>query len=169
LVLATQKLDATTGRGTSLPRVTRDAEVVWEGSSARGRGAITAATSGAFAGLPYSEPTRIQETAEETSPEELLAAAHAACFSMSLAAELTRRRMPPGRLRVRSTVVIDEVEGAGHRIVASQLVVRASGSGIDAEGLRAAGVDADSGCPLSALIRASAEVTIDAQLEREEA
>ena len=152
-----------------MPRVTRDAEVTWEGSSARGRGAITAATSGAFAGLPYSEPTRIQETAEETSPEELLAAAHAACFSMSLAGELTRRRTPPGRLRVRSTVVLDEVEGGGHRIVASQLVVRASGAGIDAEGLRAAAEDADAGCPLSALVRASAEVSIDAQLETEEA
>jgi osmotically inducible protein OsmC len=152
-----------------VPRVTRDAEVIWEGTSARGRGAITAATSGAFAGLPYSEPTRILQTAEETSPEELLAAAHAACFSMSLAGELTRRRTPPGRLKVRSTIVLDEVEGAGHRIVASQLVVRASGSALDADGLRAAVVDADAGCPFSALIRASADVTIDAQLEREEA
>ena len=88
---------------------------------------------------------------------------------MSLAGELTRRRTPPGRLRVRSTVVIDEIEGVGHRIVASQLVVRASGSGIDAEGLRAAAADADAGCPFSALVRASAEVTIDTQLETEEA
>jgi organic hydroperoxide reductase OsmC/OhrA len=66
-------------------------------------------------------------------------------------------------------VVLDEVEGGSHRIVASQLVVRASGAGIDAEGLRAAAEDADAGCPLSALVRASAEVSIDAQLETEEA
>jgi lipoyl-dependent peroxiredoxin len=151
-----------------MPRVTREAEVTWEGTSARGRGALTAATSGAFAGLPYSEPMRIAAAAEETSPEELLAAAHAACFSMSLASELTRRRTPPGRLNVRATVVLDEVEGGDHRIVASRLAVRASGSGLDAEGLRAASADADAGCPVSALIRASADVTIDAQLDTEE-
>jgi osmotically inducible protein OsmC len=148
-----------------VPRITRDAEVTWEGSSARGRGAITAATSGAFAGLPYSEPTRIADTAGETSPEELLAAAHAGCFAMSLAAELTRRRTPPGRLTVRATVVLDEVEGEGHRIVASQLAVHASLPDADEEGFRAAVADADAGCTFSALVRASGEVSIDAQLD----
>jgi lipoyl-dependent peroxiredoxin len=147
-------------------RITRDAEVIWEGSSAKGRGAITAASSGAFAGLPYSETTRVAESGTETNPEELLAAAHAACFANSLATELTRRRTPPGRLSVRSTVVLDEVEGAGHRIVESQLVVRAAVP-TDAEGFRAAVADADAGCTFSALIRASGRVTVDARLEEE--
>ena len=124
-----------------------------------------AATSGAFAGLPYSEPTRIAASAEETSPEELLAAAHAGCFAMSLAAELTRRRMPPARLTVRATVVLDEVEGVGHRVVASDLVVRGSVPGSDADSFGAAVVDADAGCTFSALVKASATVSIDAQLE----
>jgi osmotically inducible protein OsmC len=148
-----------------VPRITRDAEVTWEGSSARGRGAITAATSGAFAGLPYSEPSRISAEAVETSPEELLAAAHAACFAMSLAAELTRRRTPPGRLTVRATIVMDEVEGEGHRIVASQLAAQAAVPDSDEEAFRAAVADADAGCPFSALIRASGTVSIDAQLD----
>ena len=151
-----------------MPRITRDAEVLWEGSSARGRGALTAGTSGAFAGLPFSEPARVAERAEETSPEELLAAAHAACFAMSLAAELTRRRTPPGRLTVRSTVVMDEVEGAGHRIVESQLFVRAAVPVADVAGFRAAVADADAGCPFSALVRASGSVSVDARLEEEE-
>jgi osmotically inducible protein OsmC len=148
-----------------VPRVEREAEVTWEGSSARGRGAITAGSSGAFAGLPYSEPARVAASPEETSPEELLAAAHAGCFAMSLAAELTRARTPPGRLTVRATVVIDEVEGAGHRIVASELVARASVPELDENTFRQAVAEADAGCPMSALVRASADITIDAQLE----
>jgi osmotically inducible protein OsmC len=149
-----------------MPRVTREAEVSWEGSSAKGRGAITAASSGAFAGLPYSEPIRIAATGiEETSPEELLAAAHAACYAMSLAAELTRDRTPPERLDVRSTVVLDEVEGEGHRIVASELAVKARVRGSDDGAFRAAVARADEGCTFSALIRASGIVSIDATLE----
>jgi osmotically inducible protein OsmC len=148
-------------------RITRDAEVVWEGSSAKGRGAITAASSGAFAGLPYSESSRVAENATETNPEELLAAAHAACFANSLATELTRRRTPPGRLSVRSRVVLDEVEDVGHRIVESQLVVRAAVPEADAEAFRAAVADADAGCTFSALIRASGQVSVDARLEEE--
>ena len=149
-----------------MPRITRDAEVTWEGSSAKGRGAITAATSGAFAGLPYSEPMRVATVPTETSPEELLAAAHAACYAMSLAAELTRDRTPPERLDVRSTIVMDEVEEVGHRIVASELRVRAR-SCAGATMARSHGRHPPRGCRLSfsALIRASATVSIDATLE----
>ena len=73
----------------------------------------------------------VAAAATETSPEELLAAAHAACYSMSLAAELTRRRTPPERLDVRATIAIDEVEGVGHRVVASEIRVRAIVRGSD--------------------------------------
>jgi osmotically inducible protein OsmC len=148
-----------------LPRVSRDAEVVWEGSSARGRGSITAASSGAFAGLPFSEPARIGSPDGQTSPEELVAAAHAACYAMSLAAELTRAKIPPERVMVRASVVIDEVEGRGHRIVASELVVRARVPGSDDDAFLHAVEAADEGCPLSALIRASAAVSVDAELQ----
>jgi osmotically inducible protein OsmC len=149
-----------------MPRITRDAEVSWEGSSAKGRGALTAASSGAFAGLPYSEPARIAASgAEETSPEELVAAAHAACYAMSLAAELTRDRTPPERLDVRATVVMDEVEGGDHRIVASELRVQGRVRGSDEGAFAAAVARADEGCPISALIRGTATVTVDASLE----
>jgi lipoyl-dependent peroxiredoxin len=148
-----------------VPRVTREAEVVWEGSSAKGRGALTAASSGAFGGLPYSEPTRVGTPEGETSPEELLAAAHGGCFAMSLAAELMRNRTPPGRLEVRATVVLDEVEGLGHRIVESQLAVAASVPGIDRAAFDEVVAAADAGCTFSSLINASATVTIDATLK----
>jgi osmotically inducible protein OsmC len=147
-----------------LPRASREAEVVWEGSSARGRGAITGASSGAFAGLAYSEPTRIGDPEGETSPEELVAAAHAACFAMSLAAELTRAKAPPERLTVRAEVVMDQVEDGNHRIVSSSLTARARAQ-IGQDGFDAAVADADAGCPVSALIRGSATVSVDATLE----
>ncbi len=146
-----------------MPRVAREAEVVWEGSSAKGRGAVTAASSGAFAGLAFSEPARIGEPGGETSPEELIAGAHAACFSMSLAAELTRAKAPPERLTVRAEVVIDEVEGGNHRIVSSTLTAQARAR-IEQDAFRAAVAAADAGCPVSALIRGSATVSVDATL-----
>ena len=149
-----------------MPRVAREAEVVWEGSSAKGRGAVTAASSGAFAGLPFSEPARIGDPDGETSPEELIAAAHAACFGMSLAAELTRAKAPPERLTVRAEVVIDEVESGDHRIVSSALMARVRAR-IGTDELRAAVDAADAGCPVSALIRGSAIVSVDAALEGE--
>jgi len=149
-----------------MPRIAREAEVTWEGSSAKGRGAVTAASSGAFSMLPFSEPARIGDPDGETSPEELIAAAHAACFGMSLAAELTRAKAPPERLIVRAEVVIDEVEGGNHRIVSSALTARAR-SGIGTDEFREAVAAADAGCPVSALIRGSATVSVDAALEHE--
>ena len=147
-----------------MPRVERSASVVWEGSSAKGSGLITAAT-GAFVGLPYSEPTRIAMPEGETSPEELVAAAHAGCYAMSLAGELTKLRVRPLRLRVNATTTLDEVEGRGHLIVSSALDVVVDGPGLDERTLQEATRAAHDGCTLSSLIRASADVTINARLE----
>jgi lipoyl-dependent peroxiredoxin len=148
-----------------VPRVEREASVVWEGSSAKGRGAISAASSAAFTGLPYTEPTRVGAPEGHTSPEELLAAAHGACFAMSLAAELTRARTRPERLDVHARVVLDEVEGRGHLVVASELTVRGRVPGSDPASFEATVAAADEACTFSNLIKASATVTIDAILE----
>lgn len=147
-----------------MPRVVREADVTWEGDLPRGAGAITAATSGAFAGLSYSLPTRIGAAQGKTSPEELLAAAHAGCFAMGLANELTEAGTPPDRLDVRCTVTLDEVEGAGHRIVASAIEASCQAPGATEDSFAKAAQAADEGCPFSHLIRASAEVTISATL-----
>ena len=146
-----------------MPRVERSASVVWEGSSAKGSGRISAAT-GAFADLPYSEPTRVSLPEGQTSPEELVAAAHAACYAMSLAGELTRLHVRPLTLRVNATTTLDEVEGRGHLIVASTLDVVADGPGLDDATLQEAARAAHDGCTLSSLIRASADVTINARV-----
>ena len=143
-----------------MPRIERNAQVVWEGNVARGQGRIAAA-SGAFAGLPYSLATRIGSPEGKTSPEELLAAAHGGCFTMSLATELVQAGTPPGRLVVDCQIVMDEVEGQGHQIVGSNVTVSAEVDGLDEASLREAIAKADEGCPFSALLkRAGADVKI---------
>jgi osmotically inducible protein OsmC len=135
--------------------------VVWEGNVARGQGRLTAATTGAFSELPFSLATRIGVVAGKTSPEELLAAAHAGCLTMSLATELTTAGTPPGQLDVHCTIVMDEVEGQGHQIVGSNVEIHAAVDGIDDDALAAAIELADEGCPFSALLRrAGATVTV---------
>jgi osmotically inducible protein OsmC len=147
-----------------MPRIVREADVTWEGNVARGAGQLTAATSGAFAGLPFSLPTRIGAAEGKTSPEELLAAAHAACFAMGLAGELSGAGSPPERLDVHCTVTMDEVEGLGHLVVASAIEARATASGVDDARFQELVQVADAGCPFSTLIKASATVTISATL-----
>jgi lipoyl-dependent peroxiredoxin len=147
-----------------MPRVERSAEVSWEGNLARGEGRISA-PSGVLSDAPYSAATRIAAQPETTSPEELLAAAHAGCFAMSLAGELTRAGMPPERLDVAADVTLDEVEGQGHLIVRSAISARARVPGAAEASFSAAVESADAGCTFSALIRASAEVHVEATLE----
>jgi lipoyl-dependent peroxiredoxin len=147
-----------------VPRIERSATVSWEGNLARGEGLITGETS-AFAELPFSLPTRLGAVAGKTSPEELLAAAHGGCLSMSLAGELTSAGMPPERLEVNVKIVMDEVPGKGHLVIASEAEVVARVPGIDAERFDAVVAAADAGCSFSALIRASASVTVRARLE----
>src|SRR6478609_1763057 len=133
-----------------MPRIVRDADVSWEGNLARGEGAITAASSGAFTALPYSLPTRIAAPEGKTSPEELLASAHGGCFTMSLAGELTAAGTPPGRLDVHCRITMDGVEGldadafakavdAAHAGCSFSSLLRAAGVGIDIDTTLAGG------------------------------
>ena len=147
-----------------MPRIERSATITWEGNAARGTGHLTGDT-GAFADLPFSLPTRIGAAEGKTSPEELLAAAHGGCITRSLATELTQAGTPPGRLDVSTRIVMDEVEGQGHQIVASHVAFRVAVDGLDDAGLQAAVAKADEGCPFSQLLkRAGAEVHVSAQL-----
>jgi len=147
-----------------MPRIERTSAVTWEGNVARGAGTLSAG-SGAFTGLGYSLPTRIGQPEGKTSPEELLAAAHGGCITMSLASELSRDGTPPGRLDVTCRIVMDEVEGEGHQIVGSQVEIVAAVGGIDDETFQAAVAKADEGCPFTTLLKkAGVEVTVSARL-----
>jgi osmotically inducible protein OsmC len=147
-----------------VPRVQRSADVTWQGNVARGFGALSA-RSGAFDGLPYSLPSRIGASEGKTSPEELLAAAHAGCYAMGLAGELAQAGTPVDRLEVTATVTLDEVEGGSHQIVASELRGRVRADGLDAAALARAAGAADEGCPFSSLIKRSGTVTVNVELE----
>jgi osmotically inducible protein OsmC len=148
-----------------MPHIERTANVVWEGNVARGAGSISAATSGAFSELGFSLPTRIGQAEGKTSPEELLAAAHGGCITMSLAGELTSAGTPPGRLEVTCTIVMDEVEGHGHQIVGSRVEAAVAVDGLDGDALQAVVEKADESCPFSQLLkRAGADVQVSARL-----
>src|SRR5689334_25410057 len=120
--------------------------------------------SGAFGELPFTLATRIGAPEGKTSPEELLASAHGACFTMSLASELTQAGTPPGRLEVTCRIVMDEVDGS-HEIVASHVDAVVAADGLDDAALRLALEKADAGCPFSRLLRrAGVEVHVGAGL-----
>jgi osmotically inducible protein OsmC len=143
-----------------VPRIERSATVEWEGNVARGQGTITGDT-GAFSGLPYTLASRVGNPEGKTSPEELLAAATAGCFTTSLGSELVRDGTPAGRLEVHCRIVMDEVPGEGHQIVGGEITVHAEVEGASEEALAAAIVRADEGCPFSTLLKkAGATVTV---------
>lgn len=147
-----------------MPRIVREADVRWEGTVSRGAGVVRATSSGAFE-LPVTLASRVGEPEGKTSPEELLAAAHASCFVTSLGSELHRAGAPAERVDVHCTITMDEVEEKGHLIVASAISARVVAPGADESILAKAAEAADEGCPFSALIRASATVTVEASLE----
>ena len=146
-----------------MPRIVREASVAWEGSLSRGSG-VAKAAKGSFE-LPIDLPARVGDPGGKTSPEELLAAAHAGCYTMSLAGEIARAGGTVESLDVTCTVTMDEVADKGHLIVASEIDARGRADGIDAEGFERAAAAADEGCSFSALIRASASVSVRAELE----
>ena len=147
-----------------MPHIERTSHVGWDGNLARGAGTLDAA-SGAFARLPFSLPSRVGDPGGKTSPEELLAAAHGGCITMSLVGVLTGAGTPPGRVDTGVTIVMDEVEGQGHQIVGSRVEFVVRADGVDDAALQAAVAEADEGCPFSQLLkRAGAEVGISARL-----
>src|SRR4029077_5835855 len=135
-----------------MPHIERTAHVGWDGNLARGAGVIDAASS-AFTRLPYSLPSRIGESGGKTSPEELLAAAHGGCITMSMAGVLPSAGTPPGRLDTICTIVMDEVEGQGHQIVGSRVEIVARVDGLDDAALQAARAQDDEEWPFSALLK----------------
>ena len=144
---------------------TREARAVWSGDLMSGTGTVSGASSGKFSDLPVSWSARTAEPGGKSSPEELLAAAHGGCITMSLAGELTKAGTPPGHLQATVTIHMDEVEGQGHQIVGSVVEFVVQVDGVDHAALQAAVSVADEGCPFSALLkRAGATVDVSARL-----
>jgi osmotically inducible protein OsmC len=140
----------------------RAAQTTWEGPLASGSGKLVAG-SGALDGLDVTWAARIEQPGGLTSPEELAAAAHSACFAMALSLRLTERHTPAQRLRVEATVTLDEVDEVP-TIISSQLLVKAQITGIDGDGFQAAVDEAAALCPISRLF-AGARISVESLLE----
>ncbi len=140
----------------------RRAEVTWSGDLMNGSGTIDRVGTGAFGPLDVSWAARAEDaTAGKTSPEELLAAAHASCFSMALAGGLAKGGTAPERLSTSATVTF--VPGTG--ITKIVLEVRGAVPGLDEAGFREAAESAKANCPVSKALAGVGEITLDAQLE----
>lgn len=138
----------------------RAASVTWTGSLTDGSGTIAAVPSGAFGPLEVSWPSRAEEPNGKTSPEELIAAAWASCFSMALSAGLSRGGTPPERLDTSVTVTFQPGEG----IIRGAIAVVGTVPGLDADGFAEAAAGAKTGCPVSKALTGIPEVTLDARL-----
>jgi osmotically inducible protein OsmC len=139
----------------------RRAEVTWKGDLMSGEGVIDRVGSGAFGPLAVSWDARAEDvTAGKTSPEELIAAAHASCFSMALAGGLAKAGSPPERLQTAATVTF--VPGSGITKIA--LEVEAVVPGLDEAGFREAAEGAKVNCPVSKAVAAVDEITLEARL-----
>lgn len=145
-------------------QVARRADVTWEGDLVGGSGTITGGTSGAVANLPVSWPARVEQPGGMTSPEELLAASHAACYAMAFSYELTGRGSPPQRLQVSATVGLDPKVGGGFEVSSSHLDVQGTVRGMDQAAFEEAARQAEQNCPISNVLRGNATITVHAKL-----
>jgi lipoyl-dependent peroxiredoxin len=142
----------------------RTARTTWEGPLPSGSGQLEFVSSGVGT-FPVTWGSRVENPDGRTSPEELLAAAHASCFSMALSAGLGRAGNPPERLQVTATVSLDPKEGGGYKVARSHLEVVGRVPGLDQAGFEAAAATAAQACPISGSIQNNVEITHSARLE----
>ena len=137
----------------------RKAKAHWQGTGRDGSGALST-DSGVLDGTPYSFRTRM-ENESGTNPEELIAAAHAGCFTMALAFQLQAAGFTPTALDTEAAVSLDR-EGQGYRISRSALTLRANVPNLSQEDFARMAQEAEKNCPVSKLL--NAEITLDARL-----
>ena len=142
---------------------TRQARAIWNGDLAKGTGTVSAASSGKFKDLPVSWGARTESPQGKTSPEELLAAAHASCFCMALSAGLAKAGTPPEQLDVTATVTFDKI-GDAWTVTASALDVKGKVPGVDAAAFAKAANDAKDGCPISRALKGNVKLSVTPQL-----
>lgn len=138
----------------------RTASVVWQGDLMNGSGTIENVTSGALGPLDVTWASRSEEPNGRTSPEELIAAAWASCFSMALSSGLAKAETPPEKLETSVTVTFQPGEG----ITRGALRVRGTVPGLDEDGFRTAAETAKDNCPVSKALAGIPDVTLEAQL-----
>jgi lipoyl-dependent peroxiredoxin len=139
----------------------RSAEVTWHGSLAEGSGTIDSTTSGVIAPQPVTWASRAEDPEGRTSPEDLIAAAHASCFAMALSNALAQAGNPPDELRTSARVTF--VPGTG--ITKSELRVRGRVPGMDEDTFKQVAEEAKADCPVSQALAGVPEIALDARLD----
>jgi lipoyl-dependent peroxiredoxin len=142
--------------------VERSANAVWEGDLTSGSGTVST-QSGVVDNVTVTWRARAEQADENTSPEELIAAAHATCVSMALANGLAQAGTPPQRLESEATATFDQTPD-GFRMTTMRLSIRGQVDGLDDEAFRKAAEDAKENCPVSEALKGNVEVTLDAGL-----
>jgi lipoyl-dependent peroxiredoxin len=139
----------------------RTAQVTWNGSLMDGSGTITSTTSGAIGEQPVSWASRAEDANGKTSPEDLIAAAHAACFAMALSHGLAQAGTPPDELKTSATVTFQPGEG----ITKIALTVEGRVPGIDESAFLEAAEGAKANCPVSKALAGVPDISLEARLE----
>jgi len=143
---------------------TREARATWSGTLAEGKGTVRSGTSGAFGELPTTWKARTEESGGLTSPEELLAAAHAACFSMAFSNELSKAGFVPDRVDVTASVFAQRL--TAWTVISSTLTVTAKVPNIEDAQFQQIAEGAKDNCPISRAIKGNVELAVKATLER---
>ncbi len=143
--------------------ITRFAEATWNGDLLSGSGTIDYVSSGTFSRLPVTWASRTEVHNGRTSPEELIASAHAACFSMAFSSQLAKNGTPATKLDVKAVVTFDKGD-AGWMIARSDLTVRGAVPGIDEAKFVELANAAKDGCPVSQALKGNVELSVDAAL-----
>ncbi len=143
--------------------IQRYAEATWKGDLIHGAGTIDYVSSGAFSRMPVTWASRTEDHNGRTSPEELVAAAHAACFSMAFSSALAKNGTPATELDVKAVITFDKTD-AGWRITRSDLTVRGQVDGIDAAKFAELAESSKDGCPISNALKGNVVLAVDAQL-----
>ena len=146
-----------------MAQAVRRAEATWDGDLLSGSGVVSAVSSGAFTDMPVTWASRTEDSGGRTSPEELVASAHASCFCMALSAGLGRAGTPPKRLEVSAEVTFQQIEG-GWKVASSALTVRGDVPGIDPAAFAEAAEGAKDGCPISGALKGNVDLSVTAEL-----
>jgi lipoyl-dependent peroxiredoxin len=141
----------------------RTARAVWQGNLLQGSGEVSTESTSVLVSQPVSWAARTETPDGKTSPEELLAAAHAACFCMALSGGLDRAGTPPERLEVTATASFDKV-GEGWKVTTMELRVRGTVPGADQAGFEEAARAAGEGCPISGALKGNVDIQVTAEL-----
>lgn len=146
-----------------MPQVERRAQVIWEGDLVRGHGTIATTSSGALKDLPVTWASRTERPDGKTSPEELIAAAHAECYAMGLAHGLATGGTPVERLTVDAVCTLN-LSADGPKIQSMDLTVEGRVPGLDQAAFEKAAQVADQRCPVSNALRNNVEIRVHARL-----